>query len=167
MAPLRSRTEALTCPDRHRSEMIRSKFCALTLLLTSFAAPSLAAEIRDCRNANVDLTSIVMPPSANVVTTYDGKVVLYNVDIIEPDCCSAAIAIVLPDVESELHISKCVAITGFREIDIVRAPRSYDPRRGLLIKVPTVVSTNNGDGAHGPTLHIRINLATSSVELEN
>lgn len=165
MIPRRSGT--LTCPDRHRSEIIRSKILALTLVLSSFAAPSLAAEIRDCRDANIDLTSMVMPPSANVVTTYDGQVALYNVDIIEPACCSAAIAIVLPDTESELHTSKCVAITGFREVDIARAPRSYDPRRGLLIKLPTVISTNDGNGARGPTLRIRINLAKSSVELEN
>jgi hypothetical protein len=65
--------------------MTMSKIRALTLVLSSLATPSFAAEVRDCQDANIDLTSVVMPASANVVTTYDGKVALYNIDIIEPD----------------------------------------------------------------------------------
>lgn len=137
-------------------------FCLPLILL---ASPGRAAEIRDCADVGVDLTTVVVPANANVATIYEGQVALYNVDTIEPACCSIGVAIVLPEAPSELGTAKCVAVVGFREVDIVKAPRTYDPQLGMLITVPTAISTADGGRAEGPTLRIRINLTKSTVVL--
>jgi len=109
------------------------------LLLAFAAAPAVAFghEVKPCEAAGVDLRSLIGPVAKNSLVLYDGKVTLYNVDTIEPACCSGGIAVVLPDVKDELGGNACMASIGYTNIDVTKAKRSYDPAKGMLLELPT------------------------------
>jgi hypothetical protein len=85
---------------------------------------------------------------------------------IEPAAASMGIAITLPDVEDiSFGSSKCLAITNFASIDVMKASPSYDKDQGLLLSFPTKDFDFEKGVASPPgkPLKIRINLKNSSV----
>ena len=138
----------------------------LILLMTCAATPCMALDhtVKPCDESGVDLRTLITPVAKNSLILYDGKVVVYNVDTIEPACCSGGIAVVLPDVKDELGGNACMASIGYTSIDVTKAKRSYDAAKGMLLELPT----QTGEGQPGPvvTTKLRINLANSNVTLE-
>jgi hypothetical protein len=81
--------------------------------------------------------------------------------MIEPAAASMGIAITLPDVEDiSFGSSKCLAITNFASIDVMKASPSYDKDQGLLLSFPTKdFDFEKGVASRpGKPLKIRINL---------
>ncbi len=68
----------------------------LTLALQAWAVPALGFDAKTCEEAGVGLASIATPIAKNHVALYEGQVTVYNIDQIEPACCSKGIAVVLP-----------------------------------------------------------------------
>ncbi len=141
------------------------KYLITLLALTTGFAAQAGNEFVDCDEVGVGITSLIGTGPANARSFYNGAVSVYNIDEIEPACCSAGLAIVLPDVTSEIGDAKCVVTRHYSGIDISKAKTSYDPAKGLLLKVPTSLY-NDGDSVPGPTVRIRINLKTSTVVFE-
>ena len=140
----------------------------LVLLMTCAATPCMALDhgVKPCDESGVDLRTLITPVAKNSIILYDGKVVVYNVDTIEPACCSSGIAVVLPDVKDESGGNACMASIGYTSIDVTKAKRSYDAAKGMLLELPT--QTQTGEGQPGPvvTTKLRINLANSNVTIE-
>jgi len=140
----------------------------LVLLMICAATPCLALDhaVKPCGDAGVDLRTLMTPVAKNSISLYDGKVAVYNVDTIEPACCSSGIAVVLPDVNDQLGGNTCMALIGYTSIDVTKAKRSYDAARGMLLELPTQTRTDEGQPGSLVTTKLRINLATSNVTLE-
>ncbi len=109
-----------------------------TVALSSLTAAPAAGHygLKPCVDWTVGLEALVQPVADNQLTLYEGKVVVYNIDTIEPAAAPAGIAIVLPEIEDPLGRSKCVALTGVGSIDVRNAQRQYDPALGLLLTIP-------------------------------
>ncbi|MBB5753533.1 hypothetical protein [Prosthecomicrobium pneumaticum] len=140
-----------------------------TLLLALFlvaAAPALAEDFVPCDDLHVGLTNVAAPVADNAVTVYDGLVTLYNIDMLEPACCSAGIAIVLPDPDDPLGGAQCRAIVGFTTVDVAAARRDYDPARGLRLDVPVRLMDEEGNMEPEEMLPVRIDLQAHTVTLE-
>jgi hypothetical protein len=100
------------------------------------------------------------------VVLYEGQVTVYNIDQIEPACCSKGIAVVLPDREDPLGGSACTAIVGFASADATKAKRSYDANRGVLLEMATQAFDADSRLRPGPALKLRIHLGRSKVSVE-
>ena len=139
----------------------------LALLMIATTTPCLALDhqVKPCSETGVDLRPLLTPVAKNSISLYDGKVTVYNVDTIEPACCSSGIAVVLPDVKDELGGNACMALIGYTSIDVTKARRSYDAARGMLLELPTQTRTDEGQPGPQVTTKLRINLATSNVTL--
>ena len=137
----------------------------LSLVLLSSVAHASPITVKDCDQAGVDLRSIVQPVQTNSISLYGGKVVAYNVDVIDPVCCSKGVAIVLPDVLSPFGDTKCVAVLGYFNADVIQAAQTYSPMKGLLLDVPIRKYSPSGFPKTG-SLKLRINLRDSSVVIE-
>lgn len=123
-------------------------------------------EVVSCEEAGLGLTSLMTPASENSRSFYNDRVVLYRTDTVEPACCSYGIAIVLPDVKSELGDVKCLAVVHLSGVDLKNAKSSYDPNKGLRIELATKKYNDGGFSEGGPQLNLRINLQNSTVTLE-
>ena len=142
---------------------------AFALLLSATVASSATAvdrQVVDCDEAHIGLTSLVTPVSGNSHSFYEGRVTFYTLDRIEPVCCAAGVAVVLPDAESELGDTKCLAVLDLNSVDVRNARASYG-RRGLLVEMETT-AYDDDDGSSVPAepLKLRINLKNSTVTLE-
>ncbi len=130
------------------------------------ASSSFAFEVQTCEEAGTGLASLVEPIEANHLRLYDGKASVFNVDTIEPACCSSGVAVVIPDNSDPSGGSLCMAVIGLGSVDVVRAKRTYDPARGLLLEM----KTQEFDGASGlrtgPVLRLRLDLKTSRVLID-
>jgi hypothetical protein len=143
------------------------RILAAGLLVLGVSSPAWSeASLRPCDEVGVGLTALVQPVAANHVALYDGKVILYNVDTIEPACCSAGFAVVLPDKDDPLGGWQCQAVIGLGAVDVTTARRSYDPARGLRVDLSTDTLGENGERIAGETLHLRLNLAETTATLE-
>jgi len=139
----------------------------LALVLAASSGPALAFEAKTCEDANVGLTSIATPVAKNHVVLYEGKVTVYNIDQIEPACCSKGIAVVLPDREDPLGGALCMAVVGIGSVDVTKGERRYDEARGLLLEMATRAFDAESRLRPGPSLKLRIDLANSKVSVEN
>lgn len=131
-----------------------------------FGFPAAALGVKDCREAGVGIESIARPFEKAHISLYEGKVDAYNVDTVEPACCSSGIAVVLPAKGDPSGGSNCWAVIGLASIDVTAAKRSYDRAKGLLLVMPTRRGDANGDAFEGPPLKLRINLGEGTVSLE-
>lgn len=139
-------------------------FFALIWAITTSAAP---AKLVSCQKAKVDLTSLVGPIGETSRYFHNSEVAVYYIDQMEPVCCSAGVAITLPDVGAEqAGLLKCVAVLGYGGIEMKTARSSTDPVKGLLIEIDTREYTGLPGGKPGPTLRVRLNMKNSKVTLE-
>ncbi len=117
--------------------MLRACIPVAALLL--LVEPASALEVKSCEDANVGLTELIAPVGKNSRTYNDDKVSLYIIDMVEPVCCAAGVAVVIPDVEDELGGNKCLAVVGVASVQLDEAASEDDPAKGLLITIPTRV----------------------------
>ena len=139
---------------------------SFALALCAFAPAAFGFELKPCEDVGVGLTSLVTPLAKHHLLLYDGKVVVYNVDTIEPACCSGGVAVVMPDKDDPLGGSSCSAVVGIGSVDVTKAKRTYDPARGLLLDAQTQRYDGESGLKPGPQLKIRIDLNASRVSIE-
>jgi hypothetical protein len=139
---------------------------SIILLVFAFACSCVdAKDIRTCEEAGVGIASLVLPAGQNSRTFYNNKVAVFAIDMIEPAVGSMGVAITLPDVDDiNFGSSKCLAVTNFAWIDVMKVSSSYD-KEGLLLSFPTRdLDFETGTASRpGKPFKIRINLKTSSV----
>ena len=136
---------------------------AVLLLLVESAS---ALEVKSCEDANVGLTELIAPVGKNSRTYKDDKVSLYVIDMVEPVCCAAGVAVVIPDVEDELGGNKCLAVVGVASVQLDEAASEDDPAKGLLITIPTRVFNEAADSAPGAPMKVRVNVEKGTLILE-
>jgi hypothetical protein len=142
--------------------------------LVALATPALAVNVRDCNDdqTTASATNIVEPWEKNTKTFYKGQVRAVLIDTGgEPACCSLHLMILSPGLaQDEPPFTACHLISdhdnfGFGNIDFDKIAASYDPKKGLLITVPMIVS--NGDDVQKPGVaKVRLNLAAGTVKAE-
>lgn len=125
-----------------------------------------ALELKSCEEANVGLTALIPPVAKNSRTYKDDKVSVYVIDMVEPVCCAAGVAVVLPDVSDETGNNQCLAVIGVASVQLDEATSEDDPAKGLLLTIPTRVFNEAADSAPGAPLRLRINTDKGSVALE-
>jgi hypothetical protein len=140
--------------------------CILVAVLLLVVEPAAAIEVKSCEDANVGLTELITPVGKNSRTYKDDKVSLYVIDMVEPVCCAAGVAIVIPDVEDELGGSKCLAVVGVASVQLDEAASEDDPAKGLLITIPTRVFNEAADSAPGAPMKLRVNVEKGTLILE-
>ncbi len=144
--------------------MLRACIPVAALLLV--VEPASALEVKSCEDANVGLTELIAPVGKNSRTYNDDKVSLYIIDMVEPVCCAAGVAVVIPDVEDELGGNKCLAVVGVASIQLDEAASEDDPAKGLLITIPTRVFNEAADSAPGAPIKLRVNVEKGTLILE-
>jgi hypothetical protein len=113
---------------------------ALAALAWPAAAPAQTSELHRCDEAYVGLQDVAVGADLSGVRTfYQGNVTLFALDTVEPACCPAGVAIVMPAEPrgNEPVGFTCWAIKGLAAVDLRAARSSYDPRRGLTLTIPT------------------------------
>jgi len=109
------------------------------LLLLALPAPALAAELRDCDQAEIGIASVSPGPgNTNIRHFYEGRVTMLLLDREEPACCAFGVAFLLPsgDGREEPAFVQCQAVIGFAGLDVAGAHSAYDPARGLTLTIP-------------------------------
>jgi len=144
-----------------------SRICFLLMIaLLLLAEPAAALEVKTCDEAHVSLAELIAPVGKNSRTYKDDKVSVYVVDTVEPVCCAAGVAVVMPDVADELGGNKCLAVVGVASVQLDEATTEDDPAKGLLVTVPTRVFNETSDSAPGAPLKLRINVDQGTLAAE-
>ena len=125
-----------------------------------------AVEIKSCDDANVGLTELIVPVASNSKTYKDGKISLYAVDTVEPVCCAAGVALVIPDVSDETGGNQCLAVVGVASVQLDETTAEDDAQKGLLLTIPTRVFNEAADSAPGAPLKLRVNVDKGTVAAE-
>ncbi|MCZ7594370.1 MAG: hypothetical protein M5U16_05195 [Hyphomicrobium sp.] len=144
--------------------MLRSCLLASALLLS--VEPATALEVKSCEDANVGLTELIPPVDKNSRTYKDGKISVYALDTVEPVCCAAGVAIVIPDVADEVGGNKCLAVVGFASVQLDEAVIEDDPDKGLLMTIPTRVFSEAADSAPGEPIRLWIDVDAGTLAAE-
>lgn len=137
---------------------------ALALLLV--AGPAAALEVKSCDDANIGLTELIAPAGKNSHTYKDDKISVYAVDTVEPACCAAGVAVVMPDTADETGGNQCLAVVGVASVHLEDATTADDPVNGLLITIPTRVFSEAADSAPGEPIKLRVNAEKGTLALE-
>jgi hypothetical protein len=130
------------------------------------AVPVQALELKSCEDANVTIAELVPPAAKRSRTFKDDKISIYEVDTVEPVCCAAGVAIVIPDIEDVLGGNKCVAVVGVASVELGEAAVQDDPDKGLLLSIPTRRFNEAADSAPGEPIKLRINVDKGTVTTE-
>jgi hypothetical protein len=125
-----------------------------------------AIEIKTCDDANVGLTELIAPVASNSKTYKDGKISLYAVDTVEPVCCAAGVALVIPDVSDETGGNQCLAVVGVASVQLDETTAQDDAEKGLLLTIPTRVFNEAADSAPGAPLKLRVDVDKGTVAAE-
>jgi hypothetical protein len=139
---------------------------ALILFLATAISVSVHASdqrVVSCQKAKVGLASLIGPVGETTRYFKEGQVAVYTVDHFEPACCSAGVAVVIPNVDGPAgNMQRCFAILGYYGVDVKNARSSFNPVTGLLIEI----DTREVGGSAGKPLQLRVNLKNSTVSLE-
>jgi len=144
--------------------MLRSLL--FTLAVLTCASHAAALEVKSCDDANIGLTELIAPVAKNSRTFKDDKVSVYVVDTVEPVCCAAGVAIVLPNPQDELGGSTCVAVVGVASVQLDETTAVDDPAKGLRLSIPTRVFNDAADSAPGEPMRLHIDVDKGTVDLE-
>jgi hypothetical protein len=131
-----------------------------------WAQQAAALEIKSCEDAHVGLTELIAPVASNSKTYKDGKISLYAVDTVEPVCCAAGVALVIPDVSDETGGNQCLAVIGVASVQLDETTTEDDAQKGVLLTIPTRVFNEAADSAPGAPLKLRVNVDKGSVAIE-
>ena len=130
-------------------------------------AQSVSTGLMRCDDAGVGLWSVwVGADLSGVRTYYEGSVTLLALDTIEPGCCPAGVAIVMPGEpqENDPVGPACWAIRGFAAVDLRAARSSYDPRQGLTLSIPTRdYDPDTGGTVPGAPIRLRIDAGRGTI----
>lgn len=143
--------------------MVRALAAVFALLPVASAT---ALELKSCDDANVGLTELIAPVAKNSRSFKDDKVSVYAVDMVEPVCCSAGVAVVLPDLSDELGGNQCMAVVGVASVQLDEVTTEDDPAKGMLISIPTRVFSEAANSAPGTPIRLRINVDKGTVAAE-
>jgi hypothetical protein len=135
-------------------------------LAFALAMPAGALELKSCDDANIGLPELIAPVGKNSRTYKDDKVSVYVIDTVEPVCCAAGVAVVVPDAGDETGGSQCFAALGVASVQLDEATTEEDPAKGMLVTIPTRVFNEAADSAPGEPMRLRINADKGSVALE-
>ena len=140
---------------------------ALAALAWPTAGFAQTSELYPCDDAGVALEDVAAGADLSGVRSfYRGDVTLFALDTIEPACCSAGVAIVMP---AEPHGNEpvgfaCWAIKGLAAVDLRAARSSYDPRRGLTLTIPTRgYDPDTGGTVPAEPIRLRIDAARGTI----
>ncbi len=86
--------------------------------------------------------------------------------MVEPVCCAAGVAVVIPDVADELGGNKCLAVVGVASVQLDEAVSEDDPAKGLLISIPTRVFNEASNSAPGEPIKLRVDVDTGILVVE-
>ena len=125
-----------------------------------------AFEVKTCEDANVGVAELVTPAAKFSRTFMDDKISVYEVDTVEPVCCSGGVAIVIPDVDDELGANKCLAVVGVASVQLDEAVATDESDKGVLLTIPTKQFNEGSDSVPGPPMKLRVNLEKGSVVAE-
>jgi hypothetical protein len=125
-----------------------------------------ALEIKSCDDAHVGLTELIAPVASNNKTYKDGKISLYAVDTVEPVCCAAGVALVIPDVSDETGGNQCLAVVGVASVQLDETTTEDDAQKGMLLTIPARVFNEAADSAPGAPLKLRVNVDKGTVAFE-
>ncbi len=131
-----------------------------------WAQQAAALEIKSCEDAHVGLTELIAPVASNSKTYKDGKISLYAVDTVEPVCCAAGVALVIPDISDETGGNQCLAVVGVASVQLDETTTEDDAQKGLLLTIPARVFNEAADSAPGAPLKLRVNVDKGSVAIE-
>jgi hypothetical protein len=140
--------------------------CIPVAVLLLLVEPATALEVKSCDDANIGLTELIAPVGKNSRSYKDDKVSLYVIDMVEPVCCAAGVAVVIPDIEDELGGNKCLAVVGVASVQLDEAATEDDPVKGLLVTIPTRVFNEAADSAPGAPMKLRVNVEKGTLILE-
>lgn len=138
--------------------------CAVLTIITCAAH---AAEVGPCDN--LDRISYLVGQTKSFS---NGKIRIAQVDTEgEPVCCSEHLLVFIPSPELG---SQCFAVSqeaagqrGFNSIEFSQIKASYDPRRGLLLKVPYTLYNPDGGRGTSASTNVRVDLSDKgSVRIE-
>lgn len=143
-----------------------TRLLPLAVALLLIAGPAAALEVKSCDDANIGLTELIAPVGKNSHTYKDDKVSVYAVDTVEPACCAAGVAVVMPDVADETGGNQCLAVVGVASVQLEDTTAADDPVKGLLITIPTRVFSEAADSAPGEPIKLRVNAEKGTLALE-
>jgi hypothetical protein len=142
--------------------------------LVAFATPAAAVVVRGCDDGNntAAVTNIAEPWEKNTKTFYNGQVRVALLDTGgEPACCSLHLLVMSPGASKdepayqECHVVSDHANFGFGNIGFEKLTAAYDPKKGLLITFPFIIS-NGDDEQHPGVAKLRLNLAKGTLAVE-
>ena len=140
--------------------------CILLSALLLLAEPAIALEVKSCDEANIGLTELIPPVGKNSRTYKDDKISVYVVDTVEPVCCAAGVAVVIPDIEDELGAINALPSWASLRCSSTRPRREDDPTKGLLITIPTRVFNEAANSAPGEPMKLRVNVEKGTLVAE-
>lgn len=153
---------------------MRQALHVFAVLMAFAATPAGAVVVRGCEDGSntAAVTNIVEPWEKNSKTFYNGQVRVALLDTGgEPACCSLHLLIMSPGIAKDepayqdCHVVSDHANLGFGDIVFEKMTASYDPKKGLLIAFPYVVSGGDGE-QHPGVAKLRLNLARGTLAVE-
>ena len=147
--------------------MRKSFAMALAVLTWPALAIAQPSGLVGCEENDIGLWSVAVGTDLSGVRSfYAGQVTLLALDTVEPACCAAGVAIVMPDAPhgDEPVGPRCWALTGYGEVDLRAARSRYDPRSGLTLTIPTSrYDAATGRAVAGEPIRLRINAARGTI----
>jgi hypothetical protein len=145
---------------------ILRRYIFLVPLLLTASVQAQSLDIKSCEEANVTIAELVPPVAKRSRTFKDDKISVYEVDTVEPVCCAAGVAVVIPDMEDPLGGNKCLAVVGVASVELGEAAVADDAEKGLLLTIPTRRFNEASDSAPGDPIKLRINADKGTVVAE-
>ena len=134
------------------------RYLAFVLL----ALPAHAQALRDCDTWEASARNVVWADPTR--TFANGDIRLVALDTAEPACCSFHVMVLWLEPEG---FQSCALVSaepgglGFSDVTLSAAGASYDPARGLTVRVP--VASFDGAQARAALVDITVNRATGQV----
>ncbi len=144
--------------------MLRPACLALALL----ASPAAAQTALDCTGWQASARNQVEPWDAHTRTFANGEIRVTLLDTVEPAAGAYDLMILAPP-RDELGSRNCALIAegdgaiGFAGLEFTQLSASYDPARGLTLRVPVQRFAPSTGGFDSAILAVTINQAAGSI----
>ena len=130
------------------------------------AAPAAAQEVQSCDGFVASARNVFWPDATR--TFANGAIRLVHLDTAgEPACCSAHLMVTYPSPEDPFDLCALVSADGtmgWQGLSLSRADASYDPARGLTVRVP---ASEYGEVHATPlSILVTINQQTGEIRAE-